>query len=104
LKEQNATGGGATEPSAPPYEDKLSHKIKIQSQDDSDSDPVSDEEGQEYALVHQVLGTCIWGYLCGPRDFLLLLRVLCRLPCRQLIVKEKIQLALRFTLCLRYEP
>jgi hypothetical protein len=38
--EHNAVGGGATEPSAPPYEDKFSHEIKIQSQDDSDSDSV----------------------------------------------------------------
>jgi hypothetical protein len=30
-----------------------------------------------------------------------LLRVPCRLPCRQLIVKERIQLVLNFTLCLR---
>jgi hypothetical protein len=42
LKEQNAVGDGAAKPSAPPYEDKFSHKIKIQSQDDSDSYLVSD--------------------------------------------------------------
>jgi hypothetical protein len=78
--------------SAPPYEDKFSHKIKIRSKDDSDSDSVSDEGGQEDALAHQVLGT---------RDFLLLLRIPYRLLCRQLIVKEKVQLVLGFTLCLR---
>jgi hypothetical protein len=47
LKEQNAVGGRATELSTPPYQDK------IQSKDDSDSDLVSDEEGQEGALAHQ---------------------------------------------------
>jgi hypothetical protein len=40
LREQNAAGGGAAEPSTPPYEDKFSHRIKIQSKDDSDSDLV----------------------------------------------------------------
>jgi hypothetical protein len=44
---------------------------------------------------------CIWGSLHGLRDFLLLLRVPYRMPCRQLTVKEKIQLVLGFTLCLR---
>jgi hypothetical protein len=44
---------------------------------------------------------CMWGYLHGLRDFLLLLRVPYRLPCRQLIVKENIQLVLGFTLCFR---
>jgi hypothetical protein len=53
LKEQNAVGGRATELSTPLYEDKFSHKIKIQSKDDLDSDSVSDEEGQEDALAHQ---------------------------------------------------
>jgi hypothetical protein len=57
LKEQNAADGGAAEPSAPPYEDKFSHKIKIQSKDDLDSDLVSDEEGEEDVLAHQALGT-----------------------------------------------
>jgi hypothetical protein len=57
LKEQDAAGGRATEPSAPPYEDKFSHKTKIQSKDDSDFDSVSDEEGHEDTLPHQVLGT-----------------------------------------------
>jgi hypothetical protein len=37
----------------------------------------------------------------GQRDFSLLLRVPCRLSCRQLIVKERIQLVLNFTLCWR---
>jgi hypothetical protein len=54
LKEQNAAGSRVTESSAPPYGDTFSHKIKIQSKDDSDSDLVSDEEGQEDALAHQV--------------------------------------------------
>jgi hypothetical protein len=44
---------------------------------------------------------CIWGFLQGPRDFSLLLRVPCWLPCRQLIVKERIQLVLNFILCWR---
>jgi hypothetical protein len=57
LKEQNATGSRATEPSAPPYKDKFSHKIKIQSKDDSDSDSVSDEKGQEGILAHQAQET-----------------------------------------------
>jgi hypothetical protein len=57
LKEQNAAGGGDAESSAPPYEDKFSHKIKIQSKDDSDSDSVSDEEGEENAPAHQAQGT-----------------------------------------------
>jgi hypothetical protein len=57
LQEQNAVGGGATEPSAPPYEGKFSQKIKIQSKDDSDSDSVSDEEGQGDTPAHRVLGT-----------------------------------------------
>jgi hypothetical protein len=35
LKGKHAVGSGATEPSAPPYEDRFSHKIKIQSNDDS---------------------------------------------------------------------
>jgi hypothetical protein len=55
LKEQDAAGGGATEPSAPPREDKFSHKTKIQSKDGSDFDPVSDEEGHEDALAHWAL-------------------------------------------------
>jgi hypothetical protein len=42
LKEQNAAGSGATELSAPLYEDKFSRKSKIQSKDDSDFDSVSD--------------------------------------------------------------
>jgi hypothetical protein len=62
LKEQNAVGGRAAEPSAPPYEDKFSHKIKIQSKDDSDSDLVSDEEGQEDTPAQQALGTMNLGY------------------------------------------
>jgi hypothetical protein len=44
---------------------------------------------------------CIWGPFQGPRIVLFLLRVPCRLPCRQLIVKERIQVVLNFTLCLR---
>jgi hypothetical protein len=44
---------------------------------------------------------CIWGSLHEPRDFPILLRVPCRLPCRQLVVKERIQLDLNFTLYLR---
>jgi hypothetical protein len=44
---------------------------------------------------------CIWGSLHKPRNFPILLRVPCRLPCRQLIVKEMIQLVFNFTLCLR---
>jgi hypothetical protein len=45
----------------------------------------------------------IWGSLHRPRDFPLLLRVPCRLPCRKLVVKEKTELVLNFILCLR-EP
>jgi hypothetical protein len=55
LKEQNAVGGGATEPSTRPpgpYVGKFSHKIKIRSKDDSDSDLVSIEEVQEDVPVH----------------------------------------------------
>jgi hypothetical protein len=44
---------------------------------------------------------CILGYLHRLRDFLLSLRAPYRLPYRQLIVKEKTQLVLGFTLCLR---
>jgi hypothetical protein len=44
---------------------------------------------------------CIWGYFHRPRDFLLLLRVHYRLPCRQLVVKEKMQMVLGVSLCLR---
>jgi hypothetical protein len=40
MKEQNAAGGTATELSAPLHKDKFSHKITIQSKDDSDSDLV----------------------------------------------------------------
>jgi hypothetical protein len=36
LQEQGAASGGATEPLAPPYEDKFSQKIKSQSKDDID--------------------------------------------------------------------
>jgi hypothetical protein len=61
LKEQNAEGGGAAELSAPPYEDKFSHKIKIQSKDDSDSDSVSDEKGQEDTPAHKVTGAMSLG-------------------------------------------
>jgi hypothetical protein len=50
-------GSGATELLASPYEDKFSHKTKIQSKDESDFDSVSDEEGHEDALAHQALGT-----------------------------------------------
>jgi hypothetical protein len=63
-------------------------------------DSVSDEEGQEghSGQMVPIWEPCIWGYLHGPRDFLLLLRVPYRLPCRQLIVYEPV---LCFTLCLR---
>jgi hypothetical protein len=44
---------------------------------------------------------CIWGSFHGPRIFLFLLRVLCRLPYRWSEVKKRIQLVLNFTLCLR---
>jgi hypothetical protein len=81
-------GCGASKPSAPPY-------------DDLDSDLLSDEEGQEDALAHWPLGTMHLGSLHRPGDFPLLLRVPCRLPCRQLIVKDRIQLVLNFTLGLR---
>jgi hypothetical protein len=91
---------GAAESLAPPYEDKFSHRIKIQSKDDSDSDSVSDEGGQEYALAHQALGTIHFGLPPWVKRLPLLLRVPCRMPCRQLIVKERIQLVLNFTLCL----
>jgi hypothetical protein len=57
LKEQDPAGGGATEASAPPYEDQFSHKTKIQSKDDSDSDSVSGKDDYEDALAHQVLET-----------------------------------------------
>jgi hypothetical protein len=50
LKEKYAVGGKATEPSAPPYEDRFSHKITIQSNNDLDSDLMSDEES---TLAHQ---------------------------------------------------
>jgi hypothetical protein len=46
LKEQDAA-----------YKDKFSHKTKIQSKDDSDFDSVSDEEGYENTLAHQILET-----------------------------------------------
>jgi hypothetical protein len=42
----------------------------------------------------------IWGSFHRPRIFPFLLRVPCRLPCRQLIVPERIQMVLNFTLCL----
>jgi hypothetical protein len=35
LKEKNAVGDGAAQPSAPPYEDKFLQKVKIPSKDDS---------------------------------------------------------------------
>jgi hypothetical protein len=57
LKKQDAAGGGATELSAPPNEDKFSHKTKNQSKHDSDLDSVSDGDGHEDAPAHQVLGT-----------------------------------------------
>jgi hypothetical protein len=93
--------GEATEPSAPPYEDRFSHKITIQFNDDSDSDLMSDEEGP---LAQQAQGTMIWRSLHGPRIFLFLLKVPCRLPCRQLTVKERIPLVLNVTLCSRPDP
>jgi hypothetical protein len=41
-----------------PVMELLNHlKIKIQFKNDSDSDSVSDEEGQEEALAYQILGT-----------------------------------------------
>jgi hypothetical protein len=101
LKEQNAAGSGTTEPSAPPYENNFSHKIRIQSKDDSDSNSVSDKRVKWMLQSIKHWEPCIWGYLHRPRDFLLLLRVPCRLHCRQLIVKERIQLVFNFTLCLR---
>jgi hypothetical protein len=63
LNEQDAVGGGAAEPSTPPYEDKFSHETKIQSKDDFDFDSVSGEEDHEDALAHQVLGTLHLGLL-----------------------------------------
>jgi hypothetical protein len=36
LKEKHAMGGKASESSAPPYEDRFSHKITIQSSNDSE--------------------------------------------------------------------
>jgi hypothetical protein len=62
LKEQNTAGSRDSEPSAPPYEGKFSHKIKIQSKDGMDSDLVSDEEGQEDIPAHQALRTMHLGY------------------------------------------
>jgi hypothetical protein len=62
------------------------------------SDSVSYDGGQEDAQAHQALGTMHWGSLHGLRDFLLLLRVPCRLSCRQLVIKERLQLLLNFTL------
>jgi hypothetical protein len=82
-------GQEATELPAPPYEDGFSHTITIQSSNDSDSDLMSGEEG---ALAHQVQETVHLGVPHRPRTVLFLLRVPCRLPCRQLIVRERIQL------------
>jgi hypothetical protein len=62
LKEQNIAGSRATEPSVLPYKYKFSHKIRIQSKDDLDSDLVSDEEGQKDVLAHRALGTMYFGY------------------------------------------
>jgi hypothetical protein len=62
-------GSRATEPSAPPYEDKFSRKIKIQSKDDLGSDLVSDKEGQEDTLAHQALGTMHLGFLPRGKRF-----------------------------------
>jgi hypothetical protein len=69
LKEQNAAGSRASEPSAPPYEDKFSHKIKIQSKDGMDSDLVSHEEGQEDIPAHQALRTMHLGFLPQVKRF-----------------------------------
>jgi hypothetical protein len=52
LKEKHDVGGKATELSTPPNEGRFSLKIKIQSNDDSDFDSVSDEDGQEKASAH----------------------------------------------------
>jgi hypothetical protein len=62
---------------------------------------MSDEEG---ALAHQAQRTMHWGSLHGPRIFQLFLRVPCRLPCRQLVVRERIQLVLNVTLFKRPDP
>jgi hypothetical protein len=41
-------------------------KSKVQS---GDSDLMSDEEGQEDDLAHQVWDPCMWGHLHRPRGF-----------------------------------
>jgi hypothetical protein len=66
----------------------MNKKIKIQPKDAPDSDSVSDEEGQEDTLVHEVLRAMHVGLPHGPRDFLLLLRVPYGLPCRQFVVEK----------------
>jgi hypothetical protein len=49
-------------------------RIKIQSRDDSDSDSVSEEEGQEDALACQVLGTMLLGLPPRAKRFLTLVK------------------------------
>jgi hypothetical protein len=97
LKEQDAAVGGGAEPSAPPYENKFSHKIKIQHKDDSDFDSVSDEEDPEDTLAHQVLGTMHFGFPPWAKR----LPGLAKSPLPAAAIKEKIQLVLQFTLCFR---
>jgi hypothetical protein len=60
LEKPNVAGSRATESSAPAYDDKFSHKIKIQSKNDLDSDLVSDEEGQEDAWLINTGKHTIW--------------------------------------------
>jgi hypothetical protein len=98
LKEQDAAGGGAAEPSAPPYKDKFSHKTKIQSKDDSDFDSVSGEEDYEDSLVHQLLGTMHLGFPPQAKRLPALSKSPLQTALQQLTIKKKIQLVLGFTL------
>jgi hypothetical protein len=68
LKEQNAAASRAAEPSTPPYEDKFSHKVKIHSKDNLDSDSVSDEKSQDVP-AHQALGTMHLGLFPWAKRF-----------------------------------
>jgi hypothetical protein len=101
LKEENAAGSGAAEPSAPPYEDKFSHKIKIQFKDNLDSDLVSHEEGQEDTAAHQALGAMHLGFPPWVKRFPSLTKSPLQAALQAAVVKERIQLVFNFTLGLR---
>jgi hypothetical protein len=101
LKEQDAAGGGATELSAPPDENKFHIKLKFSPKLILILIQCQIRRIMRMLCAIKYWEPCIWSFFCWLRDFLLLLRVPYRLPSRQFTVKEKISLVLGFTLYLR---